>query len=107
MDERPDGIGVREMDVKYGDGRPRIQRRPARERKGDVLVVVQDGPPAWKTSTASGETSSARYQIHWAAYQWYAVSRRTTCPIAGNGKCSDFACEAHHASVRAVSVPQG
>jgi hypothetical protein len=38
-----DGVGVREMVVKYIDGRPRIQRRPIRERKSDVLVVVQDG----------------------------------------------------------------
>ena len=38
-----DGVGVREMVVKYGDGRPPIQHRPVRERKSDVLVVVQDG----------------------------------------------------------------
>ena len=50
MDERDDGIGVREMVVKYGDGRRRIQHRPVRERKSDVLVVVQDSDPAWKTS---------------------------------------------------------
>jgi hypothetical protein len=31
------------MVVKYGDGRPPIQHRPVRERKRDVLVVVQDG----------------------------------------------------------------
>ena len=30
------------MVVKYGDGRPLIQRRPIRERKSDVLVVVKD-----------------------------------------------------------------
>jgi hypothetical protein len=48
MDERDDGIGVREMVVKYGDRR--IQYRPVRERKSDVLVVVQDSDPAWKTS---------------------------------------------------------
>jgi len=38
-----DGVGVREMVVKYGDGRPPIQHRPVRERKSDVLVVVQHG----------------------------------------------------------------
>jgi hypothetical protein len=38
-----DGVGVREMVVKYRDGRPRIQHRPVRERKSDVLVVVQHG----------------------------------------------------------------
>jgi hypothetical protein len=37
------GVGVCEMVVKYGDGRPPIQYRPVRERKRDVLVVVQDG----------------------------------------------------------------
>src|ERR1700730_3241870 len=37
-----DGVGVCEMVVKYGDGRPRIQHRPVRERKSDTLVVVQD-----------------------------------------------------------------
>ena len=37
------GVGVREMVVKYGDGRPPIQHRPVRERKRGVLVVVQDG----------------------------------------------------------------
>jgi hypothetical protein len=56
MDEGHYGIAVREMVVKFGDGRPRI--------------------PAL----------TARYQIHWAGSQWYAVSFRTTCPIAGNGK---------------------
>ena len=35
-----DGVGVREMVVKYGDGCPRIQHRPARERKSTVLVIV-------------------------------------------------------------------
>ena len=38
-----DGVGVREMVVKYGDGRAPIQHRPVRERKSDVLVVVEDG----------------------------------------------------------------
>src|SRR6202162_2870737 len=37
-----DGVGVREMVVEYGDGRPRIQYRPVRERKSDALVVAQD-----------------------------------------------------------------
>jgi hypothetical protein len=66
----------------------RVSNRSVRERKSDVLLVVLEGdsqdtclkPPH------AGETSSARYQIHWAASQWYAASRRTTCPIAGNGK---------------------
>src|SRR5271163_4038707 len=40
-----DGVGVPEMVAKYGDGRPRIQHRPVRERKSDLLVVVQDGYP--------------------------------------------------------------
>jgi len=34
-----DSVGVREMVVKYTDGRPRIQHRPIRERKSDVLVA--------------------------------------------------------------------
>ena len=38
-----DRIRIGEMIVKYGDGRPPIERRPVRKRKRDVLVVVQDG----------------------------------------------------------------
>jgi hypothetical protein len=58
------------------------------ERKSDVLLVV---PTAilkgfCLEDTARREMSSARYQIHWAVSQWYAASRRMTCPIAGNGK---------------------
>ena len=84
-DERYDGVGVREMVVNTVTA-ARASSATVRERKSDVLVVVQHGAPVWKTSRASGEMSSARYQIHWAVSQWYAVSRRTTCPIAGNGK---------------------
>jgi hypothetical protein len=83
-DERYDGVGVREMVVNTLTV-ARASSATVRERKSDVLVVVYDAP-SWKTSRASGEMSSARYQIHWAVSQWYAVSRRTTCPIAGNGK---------------------
>jgi hypothetical protein len=86
-DERYDGVGVRELVVNTVTV-ARVSNRSVRERKSDVLLVVPDrdsSAPAWKTSRA-GEMSSAHDQIHWAASQWYAVSRRTTCPIAGNGK---------------------
>jgi len=46
MDERCDGIGVREMVAKYGDGRPRIRHQPFRERKNEVMPVVQHGATA-------------------------------------------------------------
>ena len=45
------------------------------KRNSDVLLVVQDGAPAWKTSPASGVMLSVRYQAHSSASQWYAVSR--------------------------------
>ncbi len=45
------------------------------KRNSDVLLVVQDGAPAWKTSPASGVMLSVRYQAHCSASQWYAVSR--------------------------------
>jgi hypothetical protein len=45
------------------------------KRNSDVLLVVQDGAPAWKTSPASGVMLSVRYQAHSTASQWYAVSR--------------------------------
>jgi hypothetical protein len=66
----------------------RISNRSVRERKSDVLLVVPDGDSQalLPGRHRAGELSSARYQIHWAASQWYAASRRTTCPIAGNGK---------------------
>jgi hypothetical protein len=66
----------------------RVSSRSVREQKRDVLLVVPTAilkRSCMETSRA-GEMSSARYQIHWAASQWYAASRRTTCPIAGNGK---------------------
>jgi len=85
-DERYDGVGVREMVVNTVTV-ARVSNRSVRERKNDVLLVV----PRRRFSSAParkhrGEMSSARYQIHWAASQWYAALRRTTCPIAGNGK---------------------
>ncbi len=45
------------------------------KRNSDVLLVVQDGAPAWKTSPASGVMLSVRYQAHCSTSQWYAVSR--------------------------------
>src|ERR1700686_4480266 len=90
LQARDDGGGVREMVVEYGDARPRIQRRPVRERKSDVLVVVQHGDSEalllGRHRVPPEMMLSARYQAHWAASQWYAVSCVTTCPIAGNGK---------------------
>src|SRR4029077_1719069 len=80
-----EGIGAREMVVKYGDGRPRIEHRPVRERKSDALVVVQDG---YSEALLLGrhrvppERWHPLYQAHWTASQWYAVSCRTTCPMA-------------------------
>jgi hypothetical protein len=38
-----DGVGVRQVVVEHNDGRLPIQHRPVGHRKGDVLVVVQDG----------------------------------------------------------------
>jgi hypothetical protein len=67
----------------------RVSNRSIRERKSDVLLVVPDGDSQALLPgrhRAPGEMSSARYQIHGAASQWYAASRRTTCPIPGNGK---------------------
>ena len=82
------GVGVREMVIKYGDGRPPIPHRPVREGKSAVLVVVQHGDSdvlllgrlsdllchwidfaRFVFIAASGEMSSARYQAHWAASQ--------------------------------------
>ena len=83
-DERYDGVGVREMVVNTV-AIARVSDRSVRERKTDVLLVVPDGD-SQALLPGAGEMSSARYQIHWAASQWYAASRRTTCPIAGNGK---------------------
>ena len=37
-----ESVGFREVVVKDCDGRPRIERRPVRERESDILVVVQD-----------------------------------------------------------------
>src|SRR6266852_2882034 len=45
------------------------------KRNSDVLLVVQDGAPAWKTSPASGVMLSVRYQAHCSASQRYAVSK--------------------------------
>jgi hypothetical protein len=39
------------------------------KRNSDVLLVVQDGAPAWKTSPASGVMLSVRYQAHCSASQ--------------------------------------
>jgi hypothetical protein len=66
----------------------RISNRSARERKSDVPVVASDGDcqALLPGRHRAGEMSSAHDQIHWAASQWYAASRRTTCPMAGNGK---------------------
>ena len=86
-DERCDGVGVRKLVVNTVTV-VRVSGRSVRERKSDVLLVVPDGDfqALLPETSRAGEMSSARYHIHWAASQWYAASRRTTCPIAGNGK---------------------
>ncbi len=60
------------------------------KRNSDVLLVVQDGAPAWKTSPASGVMLSVRYQAHSSASQWYGVetilNRRTRKPLRDSSK---------------------
>src|ERR1700730_7598687 len=76
LQARDEGVGIGEMVVGYGDGRPRIQHGPVREDESDVLEIVKDGDfeaLLLGRHRVSPAISSARYQAHWAGSQRYAV----------------------------------